>query len=68
MDSEYIYHGTPLPPLSDEAAVEILNFLELLYLAFQERYGNQLRRHYDKRRQDNIVQPHPSPPTVDPPF
>jgi len=33
------------PDLSDEAAYEILEFLEALNLAFEERYFAQIRRH-----------------------
>ena len=38
--------GLSFPPdLSDEAAYEILEFLEALTLAFEERYFAQIRRH-----------------------
>jgi hypothetical protein len=33
------------PDLSDEAAYEILEFLEALSLAFEEHYFGQIRRH-----------------------
>lgn len=68
MNPDTLYHGTPLPPLSDEASVEILNFLELLFLAFDERYGDQIRRYYNDRSRHNIVQSHPGTSTDDPPF
>jgi len=38
-----------LPPLSDEAAVEILDFLHELVLRFEARYFAQIRRFYDQQ-------------------
>ena len=35
------------PTLSDEAAVETLEFLYQLTAAFENRYANQLRRFYE---------------------
>ena len=40
MNADHLYHDITLPPLSDEASVEILNFLEALVLVFDARYGN----------------------------
>ena len=68
MNADHLYHDITLPPLSDEASVEILNFLEALVLVFDARYGNQVRRYYDDRSQHNIVQSHPTTSTDDPPF
>lgn len=55
-------------PLSDEAAVEILDFLQVFMTDFENRYGNQIRRYYDERSRHNIIQDFPSEPTDDPPF
>ena len=41
--------------LSDEAAVEIVNFLQVFTLDFEIRYGDQIRRYYDERSQHNVV-------------
>ena len=62
------HHDIPLPPLSDEAAVEILDFLQAFILSFETRYGDQIRRYYDDRSYDNIRQYHSSTPSDDPPF
>ena len=68
MNADHLYRGIPLPTLSDEASVEILNFLEELILAFETRYSDQIRRYYDERSQHNIVQSHPHTSSGDPPF
>ena len=51
--------------LSDEAAVEIHEFLEVIAANFLSRYGQQIYRHYAKRtkRQFNNEKPweHPHP-------
>jgi len=57
-----------LQSLSDEAAVEILDFLQVFMTDFENRYGNQIRRYYDERSRHNIIQDSPSEPTDDPPF
>jgi hypothetical protein len=45
-----------LPKLSDKAAVEILDFLQVVTNDFENRYSNQIRRYYDERSRHNIVQ------------
>jgi hypothetical protein len=62
------YECIPLRQLSDEAAVEILDFLQVFTLDFEIRYGDQIRRYYDGRSQHNIVQKTPCTTTDDPPF
>jgi hypothetical protein len=69
MNTDYLHHSLyPLPQLSDEAVIEIREFLEVLMLVFDARYGTQIHRYYDDRSQQNIVQPHPPASTDDPPF
>ena len=68
MCSDHGYQCIPLRPLSDESAVEILNFLQVFMADFENRYGNQIRRYYDNRYRHNIVQYTPSTPPDDPPF
>jgi hypothetical protein len=69
MDIDQTDHAIPLPHLSDEAAVEILNFLEVTYQIFDTRYAAQIRRFYDGLAQHNIVSSHPTNvPEDDPPF
>ena len=62
------YQCIPLRPLSDEAAVEILDFLQVFTADFENRYGNQIRRYYDERSRHNIVQTNSSGNKDDPPF
>lgn len=57
-----------LPSLSDEATVELLNFIEVVHQLFEDRYGWQIHRHYDSLSQHNIVQSHPISSGDDPPF
>lgn len=66
MCSEPCYRCIPLRQLSDESAVEILNFLQVFTLDFDIRYGDQIRRYYDERSQHNIVQ-RTHPGTIDDP-
>ena len=57
-----------LRPLSDEAAVEILDFLQVFTTDFENRYNGQIRRYYEQRSRLNLVQINPSVTAVDPPF
>ena len=68
MNTDQPDHGIPLPMLSDEAAVEILNFLEVTFQIFETHYANQIYRYYDSISQHNIVQCKPYENTDDPPF
>jgi len=68
MCSDSGFECIPLRPLSDEAAVEILDFLQVFMTDFENQYGNQIRRYYDERSRHNIIQDSPSEPTDDPPF
>jgi hypothetical protein len=62
-------HGIPLPLLSDEAAVEILYFLEATFQIFETHYANQIGRFYESLAQHNIVSSHPTnAPDDNPPF
>jgi hypothetical protein len=60
--------GVPLPKLSDEAAVEISLFIEHLFLLFEARYGDQIRRHCDELSRHNLIEPDFDSPLDDPPF
>jgi len=57
-----------LPPLSDEAVVEILDFLHDVLTVFESRYADQIHRYYDDRSQHNLIEPDRNLPTDDPPF
>lgn len=67
MDSDPLYHDIPMPHLSDDAAVEILDFLQAIILNFETHYGGEIHRYYEQRSRHNIIQPDPPEPT-DPPF
>ena len=41
--------ASDLPPLSDEAAVQILEFLHELVFRFEAQYFAQIRRFYDQQ-------------------
>ena len=62
------YDCIALEHLSDEAVVEIRNFLQVFMLDFERRYGSQIRRYYDDRSEHNIIQADSREPTDDPPF
>lgn len=59
-----------LPPISDEAVVEIYDFLCDFLRLFENHYSAQIHRFYDSRSFDNLVRrdPHTKPPDDDPPF
>lgn len=59
-----------LPPLSDEALVEIHDFLNDFLRLFESHYGAQIHRFYEARSFDNLVHKDPNsrPPDDDPPF
>ena len=65
-------HDSPpeprLPPLSDEAVVEILDFLHDVLTVFESRYGAQIRRYYNDRSRHNLSESDQSLPADDPPF
>jgi len=52
--------------LSDEAAVEIHEFLEVIAANFLSRYGQQICRHYAKRAKRNLNAQQPWKNTDDP--
>jgi hypothetical protein len=68
MCSDPGYQYTALRPLSDEAAVEIFDFLQVFMNDFENRYSNQIRRYYDSRSRHNIFQTNPAGNAHDPPF
>lgn len=68
MYSDSGFQCISLPQLSDKAAAEILDFLQVFTNNFENRYGNQIRRYYDERSRHNILQTNPASDTNDPPF
>lgn len=59
-----------LTRLSDEAAVEILDFLHRFIDAFETEYGDQIRRHYQDLESARNMDPRTdySTDSDDPPF
>ena len=45
--TEPFTHGNTLPPLSDEAAAQILKFLQQWIAEFESHYDRQLHRYYE---------------------
>ena len=56
-----------LPTLSDEAVVEIRNFIEHVLDQFDSYYAAQVHRFYEDRAEHNMVRTTP-PAATDPPF
>ncbi len=56
------------PPLSDEAAVTVLAFLQHFTECFESRYFGEIHRYYEARSQANMKAAIPPPTTGDPPF
>lgn len=48
MNQEHEFQHTPLRPLSDDAAAEILNFLQEFTNEFENRYFVQISRYYNR--------------------
>lgn len=57
--------ASPLPQLTDEAAVQILHFLHEVLDRFESRYGDQINRYYDDRSRHNLLNLDPRPSTDD---
>lgn len=57
-----------LPPLSDQAAVDILEFLHDAVARFESRYVDQIHRYYADRAEHQMRQPDPRPWDDDVPF
>jgi hypothetical protein len=59
-----------LPPISDEAVIEIHDFLYDFIDLFESHYGAQIHRFYEDRSRHNLVHPDPTShtPDDDPPF
>ena len=57
-----------LPPLSDSAAVEILDFLHQVVFRFEAHYAAQIRRFHDQQSDWRAPPPIPPGPGNDDPF
>ena len=65
--ARFALRPTDLPPLSDSAAVEILDFLHEMVFRFEAHYGSQVHRFYDQQRDSRPPPPiAPTPGGADP--
>ena len=58
----------PMPRLSDNAVVQIHDFIGHFLDLFEARYGDQIHRYYDDRSAHNMIGPDPKHSINDPPF
>ena len=58
----------PMPRLSDDAVVQIHDFIEHFLDLFEARYGDQIHRYYEDRAAHSIVSSEPVLDLDDPPF
>ncbi len=58
----------PMPRLSDDAVVQIHDFIEHFLDLFEARYGDQIHRYYADQSEHNIVGSEPVADLDDPPF
>ena len=58
----------PMPRLSDDAVIQIHDFIGHFLDLFEARYGDQIHRHDEDRSAHNIVGHEPMPDINDPPF
>jgi hypothetical protein len=58
----------PMPRLSDDAVVQIHDFIAHFLDLFEAHYGDQIHRYYEDRSAHNIVSSEPIPDIDDPPF
>ena len=71
MPVEHHDHATApisLPQLSDDAVVQIHDFIYDFLNLFEARYGDQIHRYYDELSEHCMIQSDPMPDTDDPPF
>lgn len=57
-----------LPPLSDQAVIDILEFLHHALARFESRYFDQITRYYFERSEHQMSQPDAPPWDDDAPF
>jgi hypothetical protein len=65
---DHVTADIPLPQLSDDAVVQIQDFIHHFLDLFEARYGDQIHRYYDDRSQHNMIGPDTPPNIDDPPF
>jgi hypothetical protein len=58
----------PMPRLSDDAVVQIHDFIGHFLDLFEARYGDQIHRFYEDRSAHNMIDPEPTNSIDAPPF
>jgi len=58
----------PMPRLSDDAVVQIHEFIAHFLDLFEARYGDQIHRYYEDQSAHNVVGSETMPDIDDPPF
>jgi len=58
----------PMPPLSDDAVVQIHDFIHHVLDRFEARYGDQIHRFYADLCRDSLIHSDSGPNLDDPPF
>ena len=58
----------PMPRLSDDAVVQIHDFIHHLLDLFEARYGDQIHRFYEDLCGDCLIEPDSTETGADPPF
>ena len=66
--ARFALRPSDLPPLSDSAAVEILDFLHEVMFRFEAHYAAQIRRFHDQQSDWRAPPPIISGPGNDDPF
>ena len=67
-DHDHATADIPLPQLSDDAVVQIQDFIHHFLDLFEARYGDQIHRYYDDRSAHNMIRSDMPPTIDDPPF
>ena len=71
-DSVGVDHRTaadiPMPRLSDDAVVQIHDFIHHVLDLFEARYGDQIQRFYEDLCGDCLIEPDNTETAADPPF
>jgi len=58
----------PMPRLSDDAVIQIHDFIHHVLDLFEARYGDQIHRFYQDLCTDSLVEPYSNLNPHDPPF
>jgi len=66
--NEFASDAIPMPRLSDDAVVQIHDFIGHFLDLFEARYGDQIHRYYEDRSEHNVVSIEPTHNVDDPPF